>query len=205
MTNNKGIIKHIPNALTVGRLILTVMLLGMIVYAPQLGAQPTKFLLWAFTLFVITGLTDILDGHLARRFEVTSKFGRTVDPLADKILVCGSFICFAIAGYPKFYSFNFSDTTLHIIHWSTAIILLTREILVQTIRQIAESRGVNFAAVTSGKIKMFLQSFGIGTVLVGWACVRGVWGDWFTIIVYTLMVAATIYSGIDSLRRPINK
>lgn len=206
MTENakKGIIRHIPNALTVGRLVLTVILLWLIIYAPTTGEdKPANLLLGVFILFVVTGLTDVVDGYLARKFEVTSKFGRMVDPLADKFLVCGAFFCFAWVGQPKMSCFGFSETTLDIIRWGTAIIIFAREIIVQTLRQIAESRGVNFAAVWSGKLKMFLQSFGIGTVLVGWAYVSRPWGDWFTIITYGLMVFMTIYSGIQSLTRKI--
>ena len=72
------------------------------------------FLTVAFVLFVVAGLTDIADGAMARRLNVTSKFGRIVDPLADKVLVCGSFISFALIGEPKL--FDFSDSTLKVIH-----------------------------------------------------------------------------------------
>ncbi len=202
--NDKRIMKHVPNALTVGRLILTVILLGMIIYAPTTGQEkPANLLLGVFILFVVTGLTDIVDGYLARKFEVTSKFGRTVDPLADKFLVCGAFFCFAIVGQPKFSNFEFQPLTLHLIHWGTAIIIFAREIIVQTLRQIAESRGVQFGAIWSGKLKMFLQSFGIGTVIIAWAYVSRPWGDWFAIITYGLMVFMTIFSGIQSLTRRI--
>ena len=201
---NKSIMKHIPNALTVGRLVLTVILLGLIIYAPKTGEpKPANLLLGAFILFVVTGLTDIVDGYLARKFEVTSKFGRTVDPLADKFLVCGTFFCFAWVGQPLMQCFGFSEMTLDIIRWGTAIIIFAREVIVQTIRHIAESRGVQFSATWSGKLKMFLQSFGIGTVIIGWAYVKNPWGDWFTLITYALMVAATILSGIQSLTRRI--
>lgn len=200
--------KHIPNALTVGRLILTVILLGLIIYAPTYATKnniekPANLLLGVFILFVVTGLTDIVDGYLARKFEVTSKFGRTMDPLADKFLVCGAYFCFAWVGQPLLKCFAFSELTLSIIQWGTAIIILAREVIVQTVRYIAESRGVQFGAIWSGKLKMFLQSFGIGTVIFGWAFVERPWGDWFTLITYALMVFATVLSGIQSLTRRI--
>jgi len=201
---NKSIVKHVPNALTVGRLILTVILLGLIIYAPKTGQEkPANLLLGVFILFVVTGLTDIVDGYLARKFEVTSKFGRTMDPLADKFLVCGAFFCFAWVDQPKMACFGFSELTLGIIQWGTAIIMIVREVLVQTLRHIAESRGVQFGAIWSGKLKMFLQSFGIGTVIIGWAYVERPWGDWFTLITYALMIFATVLSGIQSLTRRI--
>ena len=201
---NKGIIRHIPNALTVGRLALTLIFLGMILYAPTMGQdKPAAFLTGAFVLFVVAGLTDIVDGHIARKFNVTSRFGRTVDPLADKILVCGTFFCFAIVAQPRLAAFDWSEGTLHMIRWGTAIVLFAREVVVQTLRHIAESHGVNFGAVVYGKIKMFLQSFGIGTVIIGWAFVSRPWGDWFTLATYVLMVLMTVISGIQALRRPL--
>jgi CDP-diacylglycerol--glycerol-3-phosphate 3-phosphatidyltransferase len=202
-SQTKTVMRHIPNALTVGRLVLTLIFLGLIVYAPSVGEKPAKLLIWAFILFVVTGLTDIVDGYLARRFEVTSRFGRTVDPLADKFLVCGAFFCIAWVNQPKMAAFGFSEMTLDVIRWGTAVIMAAREIFVQTLRHIAESRGVQFGAIWSGKLKMFLQSFGIGTVLIGWAYVSRPWGDWFTIITYALMVFVTMLSGIQSLTRKI--
>jgi CDP-diacylglycerol--glycerol-3-phosphate 3-phosphatidyltransferase len=206
MTGSKqnNIIRHIPNILTVARLVMTAVILGMILYAPTLGQEkPAGILLAAFVLFVIAGLTDIVDGYIARQCNATSKFGRMVDPLADKFLVCGAFLCFAIVGQPIFANFNFPEWLLHTIQWGTAAILLLREVVVQTLRQIAEARGINFGAVVWGKIKMFLQSFGIGTVLIGWAYVSRPWGDWFTLVVYILMAFFTVYSGIKALKRPI--
>lgn len=199
-----GIIRHLPNALTVARLIMTVLFLGLILYAPRTGqAKPAGILMTAFALFVLAGLTDIIDGPIARRFNVTSRFGRVVDPLADKVLVCGSFVCFAVVGQPLLANFHLPEWLGHTIRWGTALLLLGREVIVQTLRHIAEARGVPFGAVISGKIKMFVQSFGIGTVLIGWAFVSRTWGDWFTLITYLIVLGVTLYSGLEALRRPI--
>ena len=203
MENNKGIVRFIPNTLTVGRFVLTAIFLIMILYAPKIDDEKSaNFLLVAFILFVITGLTDIVDGKLARMYDVTSKFGRIFDPLADKFLVCGAFICFAIVGQPRLDNFNITPLTMDILRWATALIIIARELSVTIIRQTAESRGINFAATTSGKIKMFLQSFGIGTVMIKWAYVTRIWGDVFTAIVFLLMVILTIISGVRSVQRP---
>ena len=192
-------IRHIPNALTVGRLIMTVVLLALVLMSPE-ADNHTRLLDIAFVLFVVAGLTDIVDGWMARRYEVTSKFGRIVDPLADKVLVCGSFICFAIIGEPRLFSL--SDRMHAIIHWSVVVILLSREIYVTVLRQWAESKGINFAATASGKLKMFFQSFSIGTVLVKAGHLpTATWGYWFTSIVFTLMVVTTVYSGLRATQR----
>ena len=198
-------LKFIPNILTFGRLVLTIIFLVMILLAPRYYAEGEVpfpgFLDVAFILFVIAGLTDIVDGYAARRLNVTSKFGRMVDPLADKILVCGAFICFAIIGRPRL--FDLSPAMLTAIHWIVAGILIAREAYVTILRHIAEARGVNFAATKSGKIKMFLQSFAIGTVVIKMAHVQtAAWGYWFTTVTFTLMLAVTIISGIRATQRP---
>jgi len=198
-------LRQIPNILTLGRLVLTLVFLVMILLAPPYYADGERpfpdFLDVAFILFVVAGLTDIVDGCAARKLHVTSKFGRMVDPLADKILVCGAFICFALIGQPKL--FDLSPGVLTAIHWSVAGILIAREAYVTVLRHIAEARGVNFAATKSGKIKMFLQSFAIGTVIIKMAHVQTAkWGYWFTTVTFILMVTVTIISGIRATQRP---
>jgi len=192
-------IQFVPNALTIGRLFLSVIFLGMVLYSPQ-AENATRLLDGAFAMFLVAAITDVIDGHVARRFNVTSKFGRIVDPLADKVLVCGAFVCFAWIGEPKL--FNASPSILRVIHWSVVGILILREAYVTIIRQWAESKGLNFAATRSGKVKMLLQSIAIGTVLVKMAHVRDqAWGDWVTSLVFFLMVAATIFSGFRAGQR----
>ena len=153
-----------------------------------------------FVLFCLAGVTDLIDGPIARKLNVTSKFGRMMDPLADKVLVCGAFVCFAIIGEPKL--FNLPDATLKIILWLMAAILILREIYVTVLRHIAEARGINFAATTGGKIKMFLQSFAIGTIIIKAAHVQtAVWGYWFTTGVLALMLTVTVLSGARATKR----
>jgi len=194
-------LRFIPNILTFGRLVLTVVFLVMVLYTPPPDARNRAlFLDVAFVIFVIAGLTDIVDGPIARKLNVTSKFGRMVDPLADKALVCGTFICFAIIGEPKL--FNLPQDTLKIILYSVAAVIILREVYVTVLRHIAEARGINFAATVSGKIKMFLQSFAIGTVIIKMAHVQtAAWGYWFTTVTFALMLIVTVISGIRATQR----
>ena len=197
-------LKLIPNMLTFGRLVLTVIFLVMILMAPPYYADGQKpfpgFLDVAFILFVIAGLTDIVDGIAARRLNVTSKFGRMVDPLVDKILVCGAFTCFAIIGQPKL--FGLAPAPLAVIHWSVLGVLVAREAYVTVLRHVAEARGVNFAATASGKIKMFLQTFAIGTVVIKMAHVQtAAWGNWFTTVTFAMMLVVTVISGLRATQR----
>lgn len=196
-------IRYIPNILTFTRLVLTVVFLVMILYSPGVENKGT-FLNVAFVLFVIAGLTDIIDGKIARMYNVASKFGRMVDPLADKILVCGSFISFAIIGEPKLYTL--SAGALAVIHWSVVGVLIAREAYVTILRHLAEARGINFAATVSGKIKMFLQSFAIGTVVIKMGHVpTATWASCFTSTVFVLMLVATVVSGIRATKRRLSQ
>ena len=194
----------IPNILTFGRLVLTVVFLVMILMAPPYYADGEKpfpgFLDAAFIIFVIAGLTDIVDGLAARRLNVASKFGRMMDPLVDKVLVCGAFICFAIIGQPKL--FGLGPVPLAVIHWLTLGVLVAREAYVTVLRHVAEARGINFAATASGKIKMFLQTFAIGTVVIKMAHVQtAACGNWFTTVTFVMMLVVTVISGLRATQR----
>jgi CDP-diacylglycerol--glycerol-3-phosphate 3-phosphatidyltransferase len=190
--------KLVPNILTFIRLGLTFIFLAMILYWPRVTDRPW-FLDIAFVIFVVAGLTDVVDGHIARRWNATSKFGRMIDPLVDKVLVCGAFICFALIGVPQL--FDWGSVTLAIVHWTVAGILIVREAYVTVLRHVAEARGINFAAVRLGKIKMFVQVFAIGTVLIKVAHVPAAWGHWFTMAVFALMVVITVASGLQATQR----
>jgi CDP-diacylglycerol--glycerol-3-phosphate 3-phosphatidyltransferase len=192
-------LKSLPNILTLMRLALTVVFLLMILYCPRAGSR-TAYLDSTLILFIITSLTDVVDGHVARRFNATSKFGRIADPLADKVLVCGAFVCFAVVGEPKL--FGLSPAPLAVIHWSIVAILVAREAYVTFLRHIAEAKGINFAATKSGKFKMVTQTLTIGVVLVKMAHVpTAVWGDWLMIALFAVMICATVVSGVLATRR----
>jgi CDP-diacylglycerol--glycerol-3-phosphate 3-phosphatidyltransferase len=192
-------IRFVPNILTVARLVLSIVVLAMILYAPD-AVHRTKYLDVVFVLFVIAGLTDIIDGKIARKYNASTKFGRMLDPLVDKVLICGGFICFAVIGWPTLFSL--SHATNEIIIWLVAGIITLREIIMTVVRHIAESRGINFAATPAGKLKMFVQSFAIGTILVKTAHVpETAWGNWFTAAVLAICAAITIISALPAVRR----
>lgn len=194
-------IKNVPNILTVLRFVLTAFLLWMICVSDNVENR-TLFLDIAFVFFVITGLTDIVDGYIARKYDATSKFGRIADPLADKALICGTFICFAIIGRPTL--FDWSPDVLKFIHWSLVVILIVRELMVTIIRQYAEDKGIKFPASVYGKLKMFAQSFGVGTVLVKMNHLEtATWANWFTAIVFVIIIITTVVSGLEALFRLI--
>ena len=192
-------VRFIPNILTFTRFGLTFVFLGMILYSPS-ATNKQVFLDVAFVVFVIAEVTDIVDGKIARRFKAGSKLGRMTDPLADKILVCGAFVCFAIIGEPRL--FGLGRGALAVIHWTVAGMLIAREAYVTIIRHITEARGLVFPAVATGRVKGVLQAFAIGTVIIKTAHFQtATWGYWFTAVTFGLVLAFTVISGFAATRR----
>ena len=92
----KTMVKQIPNILTFGRAALTFIFLWMVLYSPSVAPEShALFLDMGFVIFVVAGLTDMIDGHIARKLGVASKFGRMLDPFVDKVLICGAYAFFA--------------------------------------------------------------------------------------------------------------
>jgi CDP-diacylglycerol--glycerol-3-phosphate 3-phosphatidyltransferase len=192
-------LKQVPNILTFGRLVLTILFLGMLLYIPHADNRVSTFDA-AFTVFLIAALTDIIDGPVARKLNVATKLGRMLDPLADKVLVCGAFLCFALIREPSL--FTISETYMNVIRWGIAAVLIGREGYVTILRHAAEAKGIDFRAVASGKIKMFLQSFAVGAVLIKSAHVpAATWSNWVTAITFLIMLTVTVISGFTATRR----
>lgn len=145
---------HTPNALVGVRLALSV---GVFVLLSLNGiAENETQLMLAAGLFIAAAITDALDGFLARRWNAITRFGRIMDPLADKILIIGSLVL--LAG-PTF------DETAGFTGWMV-IVIVTRELLVTSLRGMLESEGIDASANWSGKAKMILQSISIPLILL---------------------------------------
>jgi len=103
--------------------------------------------LWlAMVIFIIASITDAIDGHLARKYKLVTNFGKLIDPLADKLLICSALVAFIFTGS---LSRQFSA-------WAV-IILICREFYVSGLRLIALEQGKVLAALKGGKLKMGLQ------------------------------------------------
>src|SRR3984885_1406493 len=87
--------RHVPNALTAGRLLLAAVFFTMLGFYQYKGRGSPELLNIAFCIYVVALVTDFLDGYLARKWQVEGAFGRVVDPFVDKVLVIGTFIFFA--------------------------------------------------------------------------------------------------------------
>lgn len=207
-----------PNALTGLRILIAIaffILLSVGDYPVRELVVTPKHPLWRYlgaaALFGLAALTDALDGPLARRWKVVSKFGRVMDPFADKVLVVGAFVM--LAG-PSF----FLDDTPASKHYQVSgvypwmvVVILGRELLVTSIRAVAEEEGIDFSAEVSGKAKMILQACVIPFILVMLGITevhRGTWGRhvidlavWVTVGVTAASAAPYVARGIAVLRK----
>ena len=199
----------IPNQLTIARMVLAAgffVLVGLYEY----GSPSSWWLLnAAFVVYIIAGITDVLDGYLARKLNLTSAFGRIVDPFVDKVLVVGAFVMLTGSNYafpPGQAVFDarlpgwLTGGMLSSVQAWMVVAILAREFVVSAVRGYSESRGVQFPAVPAGKIKMFVQSFAICAVLfqlanmpeAPWALYLKVTMVWLAVIVTVLSALAYV-------------
>jgi CDP-diacylglycerol--glycerol-3-phosphate 3-phosphatidyltransferase len=155
-----GIRLHTPNALVLLRLGLAAAAFAMLARWSPAESAPDIPLLIAAGVFVLAALTDALDGFLARRWNAITRFGRVMDPFADKILVLGALVL--LAG-PAFHAEGVSLAGF--TGWMV-VIILARELLVTSLRGLAEGSGVDASANWSGKAKMILQSVAVPAILL---------------------------------------
>ncbi len=176
---------NLPNKLTILRTILIVpfviLLLGG--NAGWFGEVTLMTDMIALLVFVVASLTDLLDGKIARKYNLVTNFGKFMDPLADKLLVCSALI--ALIELERIPS------------W-VVIIIIAREFIISGFRLIASDNGVVIAASYWGKFKTTFQMIFVGMMISG----LGAYYVWFQIIQTALMYVAlllTIISLIDYL------
>jgi CDP-diacylglycerol---glycerol-3-phosphate 3-phosphatidyltransferase len=145
---DRKIKEMIPNALTIFRIVLVPFYL-LSLYSFNGG----KGSLYALVIFATAGITDYLDGYLARRFKSVSDFGKVADPLADKIIVSVALITLAIP-------------PLSMISLVAVVIIIIREIIVTYIRSYYKRSKIFVAANIWGKLKTVLQMVGIIAALL---------------------------------------
>lgn len=129
---------NLPNKLTIFRVILIPFFVFFVLapYFPEYG----KYI--AVAIFIVASLTDLLDGKIARKYNLVTNFGKFMDPLADKLLVCSALICLVSNG--------------KLPAWMV-IIIISREFIISGFRLIASDNGVVIAAGYWGKFKTVFQ------------------------------------------------
>ncbi len=203
--------RQLPNQLTMLRLLLAAVFFVLLNCYRYGAASPLWLLPVAIVVFILAAVTDSLDGYLARRWHVESKFGRIMDPFCDKVLVIGAFVYlagarFVIPGAIGETDIAFISMITGVYPWMVALIL-ARELLVTAIRGELEGEGVKFAANIFGKLKMILQSVVIPVVLAivfldprreGWQ-----WLGWVRDVLVYLTVIVTVLSGIPYITNAV--
>ena len=204
--------RNVPNQLTVLRLFLAAGFFLTLNQYRFYSKMPGWILLLAIGLFIAAALTDLLDGYLARRWDVESTFGRIMDPFCDKVLIIGAFVYLAGPRFvdpgkvpqdvQQYLELNMSTG---VYPWMVAVIL-ARELLVTAVRGELEGTGTQFGANIFGKAKMLLQSITVPVVLgvVYWldpidptiAQARSPWLTWPRDLLVYATVLVTVLSGI---------
>lgn len=153
---------NLPNKLTVARIILVVLMIGIMLYPfsgmPSLVVNtrpiPALYFLILF-LFIFASITDFLDGFLARKLNLITNLGKFLDPLADKMLTNSLFILLMVTP-----SWLIAEPMLRVPAW-TVIIMIIRDLAVDGIRMMAVAQGKVLAANPYGKVKTVFQMFAI--------------------------------------------
>lgn len=140
-------LRYIPNLLTVGRILVTPLLLVLLSVQSQAGQMSAVF------LFVLASLSDYYDGVLARRFGVRSRLGQYLDPLADKVLILGTFIALALEA-PD------------LVPWWAVMAIALRDVVVTIFRSWAEATGQMLPTYRMAKGKTMLQILFLFAILV---------------------------------------
>ena len=193
---------NLPNKLTVLRLILVpifmiVMLLPIFIeFAPIVE---TALTIAGLLLFIIASITDMLDGKIARKYNLVTDFGKFMDPLADKFMVIGAMLCI-------FFTNSVADNSaVSTLYFFALIVVIFRELAVTSIRLVANSSsGIVIAANWMGKVKTVTQIIAVCAAIIEpmiWSLlkVEGFVNEFppITFVTTIITIYLTIHSGIN--------
>ena len=182
---------NLPNKLTVFRVILIVPFVVLLLGGFQQwswfttlfsGILPyTDYI--AVAIFIIASLTDLLDGKIARKYNLVTDFGKFMDPLADKLLVCSALICLIQLG--------------QLPAW-VVIIIISREFIISGFRLVAADNGIVIAASYWGKFKTTFQMIAVILMIFNIPALKTV-----TFIMLAAAVVLTIVSLVDYVAKNV--
>lgn len=181
---------NIPNILTVSRIVMIAIAVALSAFCGPRVEPITDtiriFRIIVMSLAFIAGITDLLDGYLARKWNQITDFGALMDPLADKIFVAS---CMLIA------------VEYRLMPSWIAIAVLSREFMVTGLRSLAAKKGVVIAADKFGKLKTAMQMVMLALAGSSWIGCFDLWSkytwQWYVWIVYLCCVVfVTMYSGL---------
>ncbi len=165
---------NLPNKLTVLRILMVPFFVFFML--TDVAGDASKWI--ALVLFCVASLTDLLDGKIARKYNLVTNFGKFMDPLADKLLVCSAMICMIETG--------------KLASWFV-IIIIAREFIISGFRLVASDNGIVIAASYWGKFKTVFQ---MAMIIVMILNLGGVFGIIETILMWISLVL-TVISLVD--------
>jgi len=188
LTPRRPPVFNLANQLTTSRLVLALLLFVLI------GSESW---FWCLVIFAAAAITDWLDGYLARKQGLSSTLGRNLDPLVDKVLICGAYIFLLPHGIPEGWLWPWMVT-----------VIVARELIITSLRSFLENRGAVFGADWLGKLKMGLQCAALfGVFVFLWvdthkqsATIVGFFATMRDGLIWA-MLAATALSGLQYLWR----
>ena len=172
---------NLPNKLTILRVILIPFFVVFMLF--DITGAADKWI--ALVIFCVASLTDMLDGKIARKYNLITNFGKFMDPLADKLLVCSAMICLV---------------DLKLIPVWVVLIIIAREFIISGFRLVASDNGIVIAASYWGKFKTTFQMLMVIVIIfninlqLGWLNILG------TILIYVALVL-TVVSLIDYIAK----
>jgi CDP-diacylglycerol--glycerol-3-phosphate 3-phosphatidyltransferase len=177
---------NLPNQLTASRFLLAIVLFVLIERAAWLAC---------LGVFGLAALTDWLDGYLARKQGITSTLGRNLDPLVDKVLICGAYVFLIPIGDPEGW----------MKPWMVTLVV-ARELVITSLRSFLENRGATFGADWLGKAKMVLQCAALIAIFVALIAAKSypehsAWINPIRDACVWAMLASTLLSGLQYLWR----
>ena len=169
---------NLPNKLTILRVILIPFFVVFMLF--DITGAADKWI--ALVIFCVASLTDMLDGKIARKYNLVTNFGKFMDPLADKLLVCTALICL---------------TSMNRLNVIVVLVIIAREFIISGFRLVASDNGIVIAASYWGKFKTVSQ---MALIIVLIMDLGGVWNVVGTILTWVALLL-TVVSRIDYIAK----
>ena len=169
---------NLPNKLTILRVILIPFFVVFMLF--DITGAADKWI--ALVIFCVASLTDMLDGKIARKYNLLTNFGKFMDPLADKLLVCTALICL---------------TSMNRLNVIVVLVIIAREFIISGFRLVASDNGIVIAASYWGKFKTVSQ---MALIIVLIMDLGGVWNVAGTVLTWVALIL-TVVSLIDYIAK----
>ena len=173
---------NIANKLTLARIVLVPFFAFFIIYPVFTYEHTTWSRIIAAAIFILAAITDFLDGKIARKKQIITHFGKFMDPLADKLLVCTALICL---------------TSMNRLNVIVVLVIIAREFIISGFRLVASDNGIVIAASYWGKFKTVSQ---MALIIVLIMDLGGVWNVVGTVLTWVALLL-TVVSLIDYIAK----